>query len=168
MAEPEAAYRPGVVRLVELFVLFELVFLTLLVVLGVLDGVAIPVAVPVLRLVLVACDQLREHPRERVDLMPPELGSRRQARRMVGQLPLEAEHERVSDLPGGRRRAPAGLHFRQGVVERATARAALRQRLGRVFVRPEEWLARPLFSALGGGGQAVRFPRKGPLVYRFV
>ena len=88
---------------------------------------------------------------------------------MVGQHPLQAEHERVADLPGGGRRAPAGLHLLEGVVEGTTARAALCERLGRVFVGPEEWLARPLFSALGCGGQAVRFhPRKGPLVYRFV
>ena len=114
-------------------------------------------------------DQLGEHPGERVDLVAAELRAGRKAGRMVGQLALETEHERVADLPGGRGRAPARLHLREGVVEGSTARAALRERLGRVFVGPEEGLARPRFRATGCGGQAVRFhPRKGPLVYCFV
>ncbi len=88
---------------------------------------------------------------------------------MVRELALEAEHERVADLPGRGRCAPARLHLVERVVERTTARAALREGLGRVFVGPEEGLARPRFRASGCGGQAVRFhPRKGPLVYRFV
>ena len=88
---------------------------------------------------------------------------------MVGQLALETEHERIADLPGGRGRAPARFNLGEGVVEGATSRAALRKRLGCVFVGPEEGLARPRFRATGCGGQAVRFhPRKGPLVYCFV
>ena len=69
-----------------------------------------------------------------------------------------------------RKTASAGrLYLLEGVVERATARTALRERFGRVFVGPEEGLARPFSGALSRGGQAVRFhPRKGPLVYRFV
>ena len=130
---------------------------------------AVPVPVSVLGLLLVTRDQLGEHPGERVDLVPAELRAGGKAGRMVGQLTLETEHERVADLPGGRGRAPARLHLREGVVEGSTSRAALRERLGRVFVGPEEGLARPRFRASGCGGQAVRFhPRKGPLVYCFV
>jgi hypothetical protein len=170
VAEPEAADSPGILLGCGLaFVVLDLLVLPLLVVFGLLVRVAVGVTVAVLGLFLVPRDQLGQHSGERVDLVAAELGAGGEPRRTVGQLPFEAEHERVADLPGGRGRSPAGLHLLERVVERATARAALRKRLGRFFVWPEEGLARPLFGALSRGGQAVRFhPRKGPLVYRFV
>ena len=48
-------------------------------------------------------DQLGEHPGERVDLVAAQLGARGEARRLLGQHPLEPEHQRVPHLPLGRR-----------------------------------------------------------------
>ncbi len=56
---------------------------------------------------------------------------------------LEAEHERVANLPLGGRRLEPGFHLREGVVERLAAGMAFAEHLGRVFVLPEEGLAGP-------------------------
>jgi hypothetical protein len=131
--------------------------------------VCVAVAVAVLGLVLVARDQLGEHAGERIDLVAAELGSGREARRVVGQDALEAEHEGVTDLPAGGRSPAPGIQLGEGVVERSAPRAPFGECLGGVLVGPEEGLARPRLRADSRGGQAVRFhPRKGPLVYRFV
>ena len=49
-------------------------------------------------------DELREHSGERVHLVAAKLGAGRGARWILGQHPLEAEHEPVAHLPAGRRR----------------------------------------------------------------
>ena len=100
-------------------------------------------AVAVLLVALVAGDQLGEHPRERVDLVASQLGAGREAGRMVGDDALEAEHERVVNLPRGGRRLEPGFHLREGVVERLAARMPFAEHLGRVFVLPQEGLAGP-------------------------
>ena len=92
-----------------------------------------PVAVPVAVAVLVAGplargDQLREHARERVDLMAAEVGARCRGRRRRGEHALEAEHEAVADAPAVRGRLAAGVHLGDRVVERGAAGGAGRER----------------------------------------
>ena len=63
--------------------------------------------------------------------------------RLAGEHALEPEHEREARAPFVRRLVPAGGHLRERLVERAAARGAGREHLGRIFVRPEEGLTRP-------------------------
>ena len=100
-------------------------------------------AVAVLLVALVAGDQLGEHPRERVDLVAAQLGARSKAGRMVGDDALEAEHERVANLPLGGRRLEPRFHLCEGVVERLAACMAFAEHLGGVLVLPQEGLAGP-------------------------
>jgi hypothetical protein len=98
---------------------------------------------------LVARDQLRQHPGERVHLVAAKLRARGEARRLLGQDPLQPEHEAEADAPArGRRRAPR-LHFGQRLVERLPAPLAGREHLGRVLGRVEEGLAGPDLGAPG-------------------
>src|SRR5581483_4205972 len=71
-----------------------------------------------LRLALGGRDQLRQHPGERVDLVPAQLGPGAQARRPVAEHPLEPEHQRVADLPLRGRRFVAGLELGERDVGR--------------------------------------------------
>ena len=84
---------------------------------------AVPVAVLRSRPPLVAGDQLGEHARERVDLVAAELGARGEARRLVREHALEAEHERVADLPAGEgARRPASISASASSSARRRAR----------------------------------------------
>ena len=58
-----------------------------------------PVAVRRLLGALIRGDQLGEHSGQRVDLVAAQLGAGGEARRMLGDDALEAEHERVARLP---------------------------------------------------------------------
>ena len=80
-------------------------------------------------------DELREHPGERIDLVPPERRSRRGPGRLRGEHALEPEHQPVPDLPvAGRTREPL-VHLGLRVVERAPARGAGGKRDLRVLTR---------------------------------
>ena len=82
---------------------------------------AVAVAVQVVGRALGRGDQLGEHARERVDLVPAQLGARGRGRRLLAQHALEAEHQPVPHLPARGRGRLAGLDLRQGVVECGTA-----------------------------------------------
>ena len=97
-----------------------------------------------LGLALVGGDQLGEHPGERVHLMAAQLGSGREARRLLGQHALEAEHEREVHLPLRGRLLVAGLDLGERLVERVPARRSRREHLGRILVAVEEGLAGPV------------------------
>ena len=114
-----------------------------------------------LGLSLRGCDQLCEHPRERVDLVPAELGARFQVRRALAQHPFEAEHQRVPDLPLGRGSVVPGLDLRDRVVERDAARSAGREDLRDVLVGVEERLPRPLGGARRRGDERTRLHGRG-------
>ncbi len=182
VAEAVAAHGARVVRDGELLDLVAVlgvrvglrILLELLLVLvgPLLEQLAVPgvaVRVPVLRLLLVAGDQLGEHARERVDLVAPELRAGGEAGGLVREDSLQAEHERVLDLPLDGRRAPAGLHLGERGVERTPARAAFGERLRRVFARVEERLAGPSLRPEGVRRQGVRLLRLDSRVaYRFL
>ncbi len=97
-------------------------------------------------------DQLGQHSRERVDLVASELGARGEARRFLAQHPLEAEHQRVADLPAVRRLVRPFFHLCEGVVERAPAGGSGREDYAGVLFRVEEGLPGPGFGLEGGGG----------------
>ena len=101
----------------------------------------VPVAVAVLGFILVPGDELGEHPGERVDLVPAELGPGGEPRRPVGQHALEAEHERVVHLPLGRRGAPARVHLEERGIERPPACDAFGEHVCGVLAGMEEGLA---------------------------
>ena len=120
-------------------------------------GLALAVAVAVqLRLDLRCRDQLGQHPRERVDLVPAQLGARGEAGRTLAEHALEPEHERVADLPAVGRLLRAGLQLGERVVERPAAGGAFRERFGWVFVRVEKRFSCPGFCTECGGAEAVR------------
>ena len=155
--------RIGVVRLlVELTVLDEAgveVVFGLLLELDVRDG---PVPAPVVgaesvlvRGPLRRRDELRQHARQRVDLMPPKLRACCRANRVRREDALEAEHEPVLHLPARGGLLEPGLHLRQGVVEGGTSRCARCERRLRIFVRMEEGLAEPGSGASGRFDQFV-------------
>ena len=100
-------------------------------------------------------DQLGEHSRQSVDLVAPELGSRRQARGPLGEDPLEAEHEREANLPLRRGLVPAGFDLRERIVQRAPAGSARREHLDRVLAVVQERLADPIARASSGGDEIV-------------
>ena len=121
--------------------------------------VPVPVPVPVAVAVLlpgplVGGDQLGEHAREGVDLVPAQIRSRggRGSRRC--EHALEPEHQPVADAPAIRRRAPARVHLDERLVERAAAGGAGRQRDDGILTRVEKGLAVPGLSAERGGLQA--------------
>ena len=103
-----------------------------------------------LDLALVGGDQLGEHAGERVNLVPSQLKSRGEVRRLLREHPLEAEHQRVANLPVRRRRLVAALDLgaarrRRRACERCWERAPApvpRRRAGRLH-RP-----RPLPAGL--------------------
>ena len=168
MAEAIAACRARVVALelgLELLLLHEA---GVEVVLGVLveldlgdDAVATAVPVPVLLgVALRGGDELGEHPGQRIHLVAAELGSGRGSRQVLGQDPLEPEHEPVANLPAGRGLGQAGLHLLERVVERGPAGGAGRERNGGILVRGQERLAEPGFGAAGRRAQILRCVRR--------
>ena len=68
---------------------------------------------------------------------------------------LEAEHQPVVDPPGGARRAIAGIHLGDRVVERTTARGARSEGGSGVLTGVQERLAVPGLSAERGGLEAI-------------
>src|SRR5207253_2660761 len=100
-----------------------------------------------LRLALYGRDQLREHPRERVDLVPAKLGAGAQLRRAIGEHPLEPEHQPELDLPLGGRLRAALVELGDRGVEGDPPRRSGRERSGWILVRVQEGLARPRFRA---------------------
>ena len=109
MAEPVAADRTRVrarVVLVLLDLFVENVLggilrrLVLVVRFSVDDLAAVAVSVR-LRFLLVRRDQLGEHAGERIDLVAAQLGAGGEVRFLLGEHPLETEHEAVLDLPAG-------------------------------------------------------------------
>src|SRR5262249_14954155 len=148
MPEPEAAHRTGILLGPRddglLAVLDELLVLVLLVL--ELLGERVPVAASVeggLRLLLVHGDELGEHARERVDLVPAQRRPGGEVRLGIGQDALQTEQQAVAHLPGRRRRLPTGRDLREGVVESAASGASRRERLGGVLALAEERLAGP-------------------------
>jgi hypothetical protein len=105
-------------------------------------------------------DQLGQHPGERVDLVAAQLGSRGEARRLLGEDALEPEHEGEADFPLQRRRLVARFHLGERRVERVPERRAGRQHDRSVLVGPQEGLARPGFRPKGRGFDAVRILRR--------
>ena len=119
---------------------------------GGLDAVAVAVSVPVLLgVALIRRDQLGQHSGERIDLMAPEIGSRRRLRLRRCEHPLEAEHQAVVHSPAARRRAVSGVHLGDGVFERAPARGARSEGGCGVLTGVQERLAVPGLSAERGG-----------------
>jgi hypothetical protein len=162
VAEAEAPARAGILAVVlerklELLVRFLEVDaeIVLVFVLGLRPDVSGAVTVQ-LRLDLGGRDQLRQHPRQRVDLVPAELRSGGEPWWARAEHPLEPEHQRVADLPVVGGLSLARLDLREGVVQRAAAGGSRGEHGRRVFVRVEEWLSCPGFGAEGGGGKAVR------------
>ncbi len=94
--------------------------------------------------------------------MAAQLGARAQVRRPVAEHALEAEHQRVADLPVGGRLGcrPASISA-SGVVERAAAGGAGREYLRGILVRVEERLARPVGGALSRSDESARRLRHG-------
>ena len=171
MAEAVAALRTRVfleheLRLLVLRLLLELEVVFLLLRLDLRQDCAVAVQ---LGLLLVRRDQLRQHSRQRVDLVPPQLGSGGEARRLVGQDPLEPEHQAVAHLPARRRALAAGLHLAERVVECATARGAGREDALEVLAGVEKRFACP---RLGTAGKCCKLGRrgrrKGQVLSRFV
>src|SRR6185437_3151629 len=163
VAEPVAPARTGILACVlrrELKLVVgllevdaEIVFLLL----GLGGGLLVAVSVAVqLRLDLRRGDQLGEHPGERVDLVAAKLGSGRKPWRALAEHALEAEHERIADLPLVGRLARARLDLGQRVVERASARRVWRKRNSRILIRMEKGLTGPGFGSEGGGSEAGR------------
>jgi len=114
-------------------------------------------AVPVQRLfgLLGRRDELGEHAGERVDLVAPQLGPRGEPLRPVAEHALEAEHQAVANLPGGRRLTRPRVHLRERVVERAAASGPRCEYLLRVFLGVQERLACPGFRAERRGCEAA-------------
>ena len=160
MTEAVAPDRTGILfrRQLRLFVVLvlgvgERLVLVLLVD-DLLDGV--PVAVAVFLLALRRGDQLGEHARQGVDLVPPQRRAGCRVRLRVGEHALEPEHQPVVHLPLRARPGLAGVQLGDRVVERSTACSPWRERLLDLFAVMEEWLARPRLGAVCGGGKRVR------------
>ena len=140
------------------------VVLGLLVELRLLDGaVAAPVGAAVAVLLGVALgrgDELGEHPGERVDLMPAQLGPGGGPRRVLRQDALEPEHEPVPDLPPRRGAGEPCVHLLQGVVERGAAGRTRGERDRRVLVGRQERLAEPGFGTACRRGQVLGCVRR--------
>ena len=134
-----------------LFVLAVLVLAVLLVLL-VLE-VVVDLLGGRLGLALRGGDQLGEHPGERVDLVAAELGAGAEVRRLLAEHALEAEHQRVADLPVASRLGAPGLDLGERVVERAAPRRSRSEHLRGVLSGMQERLARPLGRALCRGGE---------------
>ena len=113
-------------------------------------------SVRLFELPLVRRDERGEHSGESVDLMPAQLRTGREARRLAREHALEPEHEREPRAPFVRRLAPARGHLRERLVERAAACGAGREHLGRILVRPEERLPGPALCERSIGRQARR------------
>src|SRR5262245_66022242 len=124
MSEAVAPYCAGVVEgLNSLVGVVELVVVLLLVRLSHgFEGE--PVAVAVFGVALVRRDQLGEHARKSVDLMPAQLRSRREVGRPLAQDPLQAEHEREAHLPFGAGLGAARLDLGERLVKRSAAGSA--------------------------------------------
>ena len=130
MAEPVAPDGAGVRAGVLLRFLVEDVLgrilrgLALLFFLDGFGGRAVSAAVPVavrVGFAFVRCDQLGEHPGERVDLVAAQLRAGGEMGTLLREHAFETEHEAVLDLPAGRGRATSGLDLSEGVVERSSA-----------------------------------------------
>jgi hypothetical protein len=146
VAETEAAGGAGILGGRRLLFLGELLVELLLLELGFER-----LAIPVLRRLLQARDELGEHSRERVDLMTAQLRSGDEARGVIGQDALEAEHERVPNLPVRGGASPSRVHLGQRIVERAPAGPALGKGFGRILVGAQEGLAGPCSCPKGCG-----------------
>ncbi len=116
-----------------------------------------PVAVPVAVLadLLGGGDQLGEHAGERVDLVPAQLGAGEKSWRALREDALEAEHERIPNLPARRGRGAAGAHLGERVVERAAAGRPRRENGRGVLVRAQERLLGPGFGTESLGHDRV-------------
>ena len=122
---------------------------------GHLSGMAIAIAVPVLvRRALVRGDQFGQHPRQRIDLVAPQVGAGRRPRRGGGEHALEPEHQPEANAPAARRSLLAGFHLGECIVKCAAPGGAGRKGNGRVFTGVQERLAVPGLSAKRGGCQA--------------
>jgi hypothetical protein len=177
--EPEAAVGPGVLRglLDDVLVLLALPVLGLLLLGGlflVLEGLALAVgcrSVSGLRLgggrgrgaaVAVPCrgaaveplldvgDQRGERARERIDLMSRELGAVREVGLLLGEQPLEAEHEREVAPPLDRGRLATVVDLDQGRVE-GPAAGRPRGQVLRGLALEQERLPRELAGAFDVG-----------------
>jgi hypothetical protein len=101
-------------------------------------------------------DQLGQHAGERVDLVAAELRAGGEVRRLLGENPLETEHQAVLHLPLRRGRPLARLDLGERVVERAAAGCAGRECVRGILSLAEEGLSSPGFGSEGGGREAVR------------
>ena len=127
-----------------------------------LGRLVVPVPVSVLAF-LGGGDQLREHARERVDLVAAQLRAGGQAGRPLREHALQAEHQRVADLPLARRRFVAGGDLLEGVVEGTPTRGAGPEHDLRILFGVEERLAGPGFCAEGvclQDGRCLRLARR--------
>ena len=101
--------------------------------------------------------------------MAAQLGAGRQDRRLVGEHPLEAEHEREAHLPLVRRALAAGVDLGQCLVEGPAPRRAGREHLGRLLAVVEERLSSPFLGACCCGDEIVsRRERYGSLLCRLL
>ncbi len=146
VTEPVAPHSTGVLRGRQL--LGERLLVddpeVLVLVLGV-DGLGQPV--PVHRVLvgpLICRDQLGEHSGQRVDLMSAQLGAGGQVRRLLREDALQAEHERVANLPLRGRLVPAGLDLSGRLVQRLSACRSGRQNLDGLLAVVQHRLADPV------------------------
>jgi hypothetical protein len=114
-----------------------------------------PVPAPVSVAVLLGCslgrgDELRQHARERVDLVSSQLGSRCGSYRIPSQDTFEPEHEAVAHLPAGRGLGEPGRYLFEGMVECGSACGTGRERDGGFLPVVQERLAEPRLGSAGG------------------
>ena len=100
-------------------------------------------------------DQLGEHPGERVDLMAAQLGAGSKMRRLLGEDPLEAEHEREAHLPLGRGLGQPLVDLGERALEGAADRGPGAHARRWLVVGPQEGLSRPGFGSECRGLKAV-------------
>ncbi len=152
MAEAVAALGARVVAVEALGLVAVLLAVQLVLVLERFLGFRVRLGVTVavlllLELALVRRDQLRQHPRERVDLVLAQLGAGGGGGRLRREHPLEPEQEAEPDFPAGGRGSAAGRELDQCLVERGAAGGPRGQCDGRVFARVKEGLAGPFLCS---------------------
>ena len=114
----------------------------------------------VLPVALCIAEQRAEHAGQGVDLVGAQLEAVGEVRTLLGQDPLEAEHEREPAPPLGRRRGAARLDLDQRLVVGGAERGTGCKRYGRVVAGGDEAVAGPALDALELGRRNARILRR--------